>query len=211
LHAAGASAFDVAAVGVVFGVGLAFLLAPKILACLEMLRTGEGGRFGGAPLAALNVAIESLLSMLVAPLIMVSHTCSLAAVVAGRDSGWVAQAREETGLNLLQMARLHAADTVLGLMLTVLALSSSVRPFLWMTPVIAGLALAIPLASAGASGQLGRTARRAGLLLVPEEQRPPQILARANAIAAGWPNVFDASAEVAFSALQRGPGASSRV
>jgi membrane glycosyltransferase len=183
-----ARAFDGAAVGVVFGLGLGFLLAPKVLACLQMLRTpGEGGRFGGPGLAALNVIIESLLSMLVAPVIMVSHTCSLAAVVAGRDSGWVAQAREEAGPNLRQTARLHAADTVIGLGLAAAALSSSVLPFLWMTPVIAGLALAIPLASAGASGQLGRSARRAGVLLVPEELRPPRILVRANAIGAGRP------------------------
>ena len=47
-----------AAVGVVFGLGLGFLLAPKVLACLQMLRTpGEGGRFGGPGLAALNVII----------------------------------------------------------------------------------------------------------------------------------------------------------
>jgi len=209
LHPAGAHAFDVAAVGVVFGVGLAFLLAPKILACLEMLRTGDGARFGGAGLAAMNVAIESLLSMLVAPLIMLSHTCTLAAVVAGRDSGWVAQAREETGVTLRQTLRLHAADTALGLTLTVTALMSSMRPLLWMTPVIAGLALAIPLASAGASGQLGRTARRAGVLLVPEEQLPPQILARANALADSGLGAPDGSAEAAFSALQHEPGASS--
>jgi membrane glycosyltransferase len=189
VHAAAAARdFDVAAVGVVFGLGLAFLLAPKALACLQMLRTpGEGGRFGGAWLAALNVVIESVLSMLVAPLIMISHTCSLAAIVAGRDAGWAAQAREETGLNFAQTARLHAADTAIGLSLGVTALSSSMRPFVWMAPVIVGLALSIPLAGAAASAPLGRRARRAGVLLVPEEQRPPQILARANAISAGWP------------------------
>jgi membrane glycosyltransferase len=209
LHPVGARAFDVAAVGVVFGVGLAFLLAPKVLACLEMLRAGDGARFGGAGLAATNVAIESLLSMLVAPLIMLSHTCTLAAVVAGRDSGWVAQAREETGLSLRQTLRLHAADTALGLTLIVTSLMSSMRPLLWMTPVIAGLALAIPLASAGASGQLGRTARRAGVLLAPEERYPPWILARANALSASGLGAADGSAEAAFSALQHEPAASS--
>ncbi|HEX4197096.1 MAG TPA: glucans biosynthesis glucosyltransferase MdoH [Caulobacteraceae bacterium] len=189
-HASAARGFDVAAVGVVFAVGLVFLLAPKVLACVQMLRTpGERRRFGGAGLAALNVVIESVLSMLVAPLIMISHTWSLAAIVAGRDAGWAAQAREETGLNFAQTARLHAADTAIGLGLGIMALASSVRPFVWMAPVIVGLALAIPLAGAGASAPLGRTARRAGVLLVPEEQRPPQILARANAISAGWPPV----------------------
>jgi membrane glycosyltransferase len=56
-----------------------------------------------------------------------------------------------------------------------------------MTPVIAGLTLAVPLAAGLASGRLGRAARDAGVLLVPEERHPPQILARANALAGGWP------------------------
>jgi membrane glycosyltransferase len=185
--AGGAHALDLTAVGVVLSVSIGFLLAPKILAYVRMLRApGERRRFGGPGLAAANVALETVLSTLVAPLIMVSHTRSLAAALAGRDSGWAAQARQETGPNLRQTVRLHWADTALGLALIAAAFSSSARTVLWMTPVITGLAFAIPLAMMGASGQLGRAARRAGILLVPEERRPPQILARANALAAGW-------------------------
>jgi membrane glycosyltransferase len=184
----GVGAVDMALVAVVFAVSLGFLLAPKVLALIQMLRTpGERARFGGARLAAVNLALEAVLSTLVAPLIMISHARSLAEVLGGRDSGWVAQAREETAAPLRQAARLHAADTVFGLALAGAALTSSARAFLWMAPVIAGLTLAIPLAANLASGRLGRAARDAGLLLVPEERHPPQILARANALNAGWP------------------------
>jgi len=40
---------------------------------------------------------------------------------------------------------------------------------------------------ASASTRLGHAARRWGLLVTPEEARPPQILVRANAHRAGWP------------------------
>jgi len=54
--------------------------------------------------------------------------------------------------------------------------------FAWMTPVIAGLLLAIPLAQWSASPEAGRWLRRMKLLLVPEESRAPDILIRANAL-----------------------------
>jgi membrane glycosyltransferase len=182
----GARAIDLAADGVVFGVTLGFLLMPKLLACLQMLRTPHApARFGGAATASMNVLVETVLSTLVAPLIMISHTRSLASVLAGRDSGWSAQARDGAALSLLQTMRLHAADTVIGVALGAAALTSSLRSFVWMLPVVTGLTLAVPLAMVTAGDRLGRAARRAKVLLAPEEQRLPRVLARANALNAG--------------------------
>jgi membrane glycosyltransferase len=186
--ASGARLIDLLLVAVVLAVSIGFLLAPKLMALVQVLRSpGERSRFGGARLAALNMGLEILLSTLVAPLIMVSHARSFAAVLAGRDSGWAAQARDESGPSLRRSARLHAGDTVFGLALAGAALASSARELLWMAPVIAGLTLAIPLATILASARLGQAARRLGLLLVPEERHPPAILVRANALSAGWP------------------------
>ena len=53
-----------------------------------------------------------------------------------------------------------------------------------MTPVILGLMLAIPLAQWTASPAAGRGLQRMRLLMTPEETRPPEILQRANALAA---------------------------
>ncbi len=181
------SSLDVAAVGGMFALSIGFLLAPKILAYLDMLGSGEHHRFGGASRAALNLAVETALSALIAPLIMISHTRSLAEVLAGRDSGWAAQAREVGGASLRQAVRLHAGDTVVGLILVVVTLIASPDSLIWMAPVVIGLTCAIPLTLALASARVARFAREAGLLLVPEEQRPPQILARANALSGGWP------------------------
>ena len=85
----GVSPLDLAAVGAVFAVSVSFLLAPKLLAFAQMLRTPhERGRFGGVRLAALNLVLETVLSTLVAPLIMVSHTRSLGWCWPAETSGW---------------------------------------------------------------------------------------------------------------------------
>ena len=188
-----ASSLDLAAVAAAFAISLAFLLAPKgaglCSARPHAARPRSG--FGGARLVALNVVVEAILSPLIAPLIMLSHVRSLAAVLIGRASGWVAQAREAApgSTKLKQALRMHALDTAVGAGLVAIAVATPTREFLWMSPAIVGLVLAIPLAAAGASGRLGRAARRAGLLLTPEERRAPQILARANALNAGWPPI----------------------
>ena len=74
--------------------------------------------------------------------------------------------------------------TVFGLLLAFAAYEVSYSLFAWMTPVIVGLILAIPLAQWTASPSAGRRMRALKLLLTPEEKRPPDILNRANALAA---------------------------
>jgi membrane glycosyltransferase len=176
-----AQSFDLATGFVLFGPALAFLLAPKVLAYVEMLLKGrESDDFGGLGLSAANVVFETILSTLISPLIMLNHVRSLVEVVTGSDSGWVVQVRDQAGPGLIQAARRHAADTLLGFALAAAVLEASPCGLPWTAPVFAGLVLAIPLATATSSNKLGRAARRVGLLLVPEERQPPRVLARAN-------------------------------
>jgi membrane glycosyltransferase len=49
-----------------------------------------------------------------------------------------------------------------------------------MTPVLVGLVLAIPLAAFTARRSTGQALRRVGLLRIPEEVQPPDVLASAN-------------------------------
>jgi membrane glycosyltransferase len=176
-----ANGFDMSAVALVFALSAGFLLAPKALAYVRILRTPEERRrFGGARRAALGIAAETVLSTLAAPLIMISHTRSIAAVLAGRDSGWAAQARETKGVCLAQSLRLHALDTLLGWGLLGAATACAKSVMLWMAPEIVSLGLAVPLAMAFASPRVGHAARGLGMLLTPEENWPPQILVRAS-------------------------------
>ena len=56
--------------------------------------------------------------------------------------------------------------------------------FLWMTPVVVGLVLAIPLAAWTSNPRTGAAFKAAGLLLTPEDRNPPDVLVRANELAA---------------------------
>jgi membrane glycosyltransferase len=78
-------------------------------------------------------------------------------------------------------------------------------PFLlWMSPVILGLVLAIPLSAVTGQPVWGRAFRRWGLLVTPEETAPPAVLQRANALArvlaAQRPQSMDALARLASDA-----------
>jgi membrane glycosyltransferase len=169
----------------VFAGTMALLLLPKLIGYLAMLtdRATRKG-FGGGLRAFFSMLTETVISGLIAPIMMLIQSASMMAIVSGRDSGWQPQRRDDGTLPLRAVMRRYGWHTVFGLLLAFAAYEVSYSLFAWMTPVIAGLILAIPLAQWTADPQTGRKLRRMKLLLTPEESRPPDILERANALAA---------------------------
>ncbi len=168
----------------VFAGTMALLFLPKLLAWLAVLVRSEHRRgFGGGMRSFVGVLVEMLVSGLIAPVMMLDQSLTVAATLSGRDVGWNVQRRDDGALPWSQVARVYAGHTVFGVLLAAAAYAVSWSLFLWMTPVIAGLLLAIPLAGLTANAHLGRRLRRLGLLLVPEERTPPPILLRANELA----------------------------
>ncbi|MFP5404772.1 MAG: glucans biosynthesis glucosyltransferase MdoH [Gammaproteobacteria bacterium] len=165
----------------VFAGTMALLFLPKLLAWLTLLGGGAKRRgFGGAARGFVSVLLETVVSGLMAPVMMLNQSLTFVAALAGRDVGWNVQRRDDGALPWAEVARGYAWHTLFGILLAAAAYAVSWSLFLWMTPVIIGLLLAIPLAALTADAGLGRRLRRLGLLLVPEERRPPAILARAN-------------------------------
>jgi membrane glycosyltransferase len=70
----------------------------------------------------------------------------------------------------------------MGLLAGISAFLIATSLFLWMSPTILGLVLAIPIS--WMSGQLaaGLALKRLGLLMTPEEHTPPPIVVRANTL-----------------------------
>ncbi|MCD6680066.1 MAG: glucans biosynthesis glucosyltransferase MdoH [Burkholderiaceae bacterium] len=168
----------------VFAGTMALLFLPKLLAWMAMLVHGEQRRgFGGGSRSLMGVLLEMIVSGLIAPVMMLDQSLTVAATLSGRDVGWNVQRRDDDALPWAQVARVYAGHTVFGALLAIAAYAVSWALFLWMTPVIAGLLLAIPLAGLTADARLGRLLRRIGLLLVPEERMPPSILLRADELA----------------------------
>jgi len=165
----------------VFAGTMALLFLPKLLAWLAMLVHAEQRRgFGGGSRSLMGVLLEMVVSGLIAPVMMLDQSLTVAATLSGRDVGWNVQRRDDDALPWAQVARVYAGHTIFGALLAIAAYAVSWALFLWMMPVIAGLLLAIPLAGLTADARFGRRLRRLGLLLVPEERMPPTILLRAH-------------------------------
>ncbi len=163
---------------------MAVLLAPKLLALIALLFDGALRRgCGGFARATLSVLIETLIGGLIAPIAMLIQTQAVVEILFGRDSGWNAQRREDGRIPLRLVWRSYRRHTLFGLVLATIAFAVSPALFLWMTPVLLGLLLAVPLAALTASRGLGQALRRLGLLRIVEEHAPPPIVLRAQAMA----------------------------
>jgi membrane glycosyltransferase len=168
----------------VFAGTMALLLLPKLFGYFAMLPDHTARRgFGGALRAFISMLMEILISGLIAPIMMLIQSTSVIQIVSGRDSGWNAQRRDDGSLPLGATIRRYGWHTAFGLLLAFAAYEVSFSLFAWMTPVIVGLILAIPLAQWTANPAAGRRMRSRKLLLTPEESEPPEILERANALA----------------------------
>ncbi len=167
----------------VFAGTIGLLLAPKLLGYLILvgkkpLRRGCGGALRGF----LDLLIETLVSGLTAPILMLMQTAAVLQILLGRDAGWSAQRRHDAGMPLRESFRRYRWHTLFGLSFAAAAYVVSPPLFLWMTPVIVGLLFAVPLAALTA--RPGLALRRLGLLSIPEERDPPHILSRAKELTA---------------------------
>jgi membrane glycosyltransferase len=156
---------------------MGLLIAPKLLAWVLLLTQGANRRqTGGGARAFAGFLIETLLSGLIAPVMMIFQSRAVGEILLGRDSGWQVQRRDDGELPCSELARKYALPTLFGLGMAAVAYAVSLPLLFWMAPVIAGLLFCIPIAmvSSRESGLNG------GLLPTPEQIAPPKVLVRAN-------------------------------
>lgn len=166
-----------------FALTMGILLAPKFLGLVLTLLNGPERRAcGGGIRLTISALIEVILSALLAPILMLIQSGSVFQILLGRDTGWNPQRRDDGSIPLRDIVRRHRWHTALGLFAGISAFLIATSLFLWMSPTILGLVLAIPLS--WVSGQLawGLALKKAGLLLTPEETAPPDITGRSNAL-----------------------------
>jgi len=159
---------------------MGLLIVPKLLAfILLVIRTASRRQFGGGLSVFLGLLIETFLSGLIAPLMMIFQSAAMGEILLGRDAGWQAQRRDDGEWSREELTRKCAAPTLFGVGMAASAFAVSLPLLLWMTPVILGLLLSIPIATltSKASNPNSR------LFRTPEERTPPQILVRANELA----------------------------
>ena len=160
------------------------VMLPKSLGLmLEWRRARHARDWAGAFRTTLGVAYETVFSMLLAPILMLTQTVGSVQIFAGLDSGWSAQRRDDgaiTFADAMWFARWH---TAIGLVTAAIAYRVSPGLLGWMAPVIAGLVLAGPV-SWFTSQRAGMFAR--WVMATPEDKSPPAILISADVKAREW-------------------------
>ncbi|USQ95557.1 glucans biosynthesis glucosyltransferase MdoH [Caulobacter sp. RL271] len=158
----------------VLWVSLAMLLAPKLMAWAVLVRRGRADGFGGARRALAGVGLETLVSSLVAPIVLFAQTRALFEILTGRDCGWATQRRDAETLTLRDTLRVHRGETIFGLVLVGVGLIFAPNAFVW----IAVPALALTFAFV-VSAWTAENVDDLALLETPETLRPPRLLDRA--------------------------------
>ncbi|PJJ98572.1 glucans biosynthesis glucosyltransferase MdoH [Lysobacteraceae bacterium NML91-0213] len=177
----------------VFALTMSMLLAPKLFGYLATVVDRDMRRgCGGAARAAVGVLLETVLAALMAPVTMYVQCRGVAEVLAGKDSGWDSQQRDDGSQPLSALVRSYGGATVLGLVALVMALGVSPGLAAWMSPVIAGLLFSIPIVRLTSSRAAGQWLKRRRIFATPEELSPPQVLVRASELRAE-PHPSDAS------------------
>lgn len=179
---------DPARAAQVFVGTIGLLIVPKFLSFILLLTEKRTRKeFGGGLRALFGLSIETLLSSLIAPVMMVFQSTAVAEILLGRDAGWQVQRRDNGDISRREIVRKYALPTLLGILMAISAYVISLQLFLWMSPVILGLLLAIPVGILTSSSLL----RKSGLLQTPEETMADPLLTRANELIASVEEASD--------------------
>ncbi|MFY0616663.1 glucans biosynthesis glucosyltransferase MdoH [Shimia sp.] len=134
------------------------LLFPKMAgAVIFGFQPQTRAAYGSTRLFVGSMAVELLLSVLYAPIMMVHHTIAALSAFAGRKSGWAPQNRNEEGYGWLQSLRFHWIETVFGCALLGGILFADISA--WILPIAISLAAAVPLSKLSSISVANATAR----------------------------------------------------
>ncbi|MGD0744715.1 MAG: glucans biosynthesis glucosyltransferase MdoH, partial [Verrucomicrobiota bacterium] len=158
----------------VFVICMVVIMLPKALALIDLAFDRERRRaFGGLARTTLGVVGETIFSTLHAPLLMLWHTHFVIINLLGGSVGWAPQKRAADGAAWVTAVARHWWHTLVGLVWGVFMWQLNRTLFWWFTPVLAGMALSIPLSVFTSRRSLGARARKLDLFLTPEETAPP--------------------------------------
>ncbi|HEX3728920.1 MAG TPA: glucans biosynthesis glucosyltransferase MdoH, partial [Opitutaceae bacterium] len=155
------------------------LYLPKIVSVVSALgRPGEAERFGGRGRLVASAVLEAAASTLFAPIAMMFNTRFVLFTLLGQGVSWIAQQRraDDDGTDWREAILTHGVQTIVGVIWGLAALVLLPSYFWWLSPVIAGLVLAVPMSIFFSKASLGRQARELGFFLTPEETEPPREL-----------------------------------
>ncbi|MGH6904102.1 MAG: glucans biosynthesis glucosyltransferase MdoH [Geminicoccaceae bacterium] len=156
---------------------IGMLMLPRFLALFQALVTPRRRRaFGGAARLIRSVFAELAFSMLLAPILMVQHTRVVLATALGWRASWNGQQRGACAEDWRHAAVRYGGCTLFGALWAIGVYLTAPELLPWLSPVLAGLLLAVPIAVLSSRAGLGLAALRHGWFLIPEEIAPPKEL-----------------------------------
>ena len=154
---------------------LALLFIPKFLGLADATLSGRVRTFGGALRLLGSLLLEILISALLAPIRMLSHSRYVVEALFNINLRWAGQNRtSETGW--IDAFLHHAPGSLLGLGWAAFALWLKPMFFYWSLPVAVPLILAAPISVMLSRVQLGQWLKQRGWLMTAEELRGSVLL-----------------------------------
>ena len=159
---------------------LGLLFAPRVLGLIRAFADRKS--YGGGTRLLVSAVLENLLSLLLAPVLMIFHTLFVFSTLLGVQIRWNPQNRADAALTLEHCIVLYGWISCLGLLAETVSLMYLGNFSLWLTPIFAGWILAPVLAWVTSSPMVGAACRRAGLFLTTDEVAPAPELAGLDAV-----------------------------
>jgi membrane glycosyltransferase len=156
---------------------LVMWFSPKIAGALDVLLAPEERRaFGGAGRFTVNFVIETMYSIVLCPILWISHSVFLFGLLFNREIGWMGQVRDDHAVPLKLALHDLWPQTLVGCTSLGLVLASQPWALPYILLLAGGPALSAPFAMVTAWPALGGLAARMGIGRVPEETVTPEDL-----------------------------------
>ena len=107
---------------------------------------------------------------------MAAHTLMVISIMFGHTVTWGNQHRDADGTSWCQALRVHAFPTALGVVWSVIAWNISLTFTAWISPILLGLVLSIPVSVWTSRARCGKALARHKILSNPEEIDPPAVI-----------------------------------
>ncbi|MFI5779841.1 glucans biosynthesis glucosyltransferase MdoH [Nocardia sp. NPDC051570] len=129
-----------------------------------------------------NRILDQLLWLTTTPTRLLTHALFVAELAYGRDAGWTTLRRTAGMSTRSQSVGLYFSHTLFGVTVSAVLFFTDSWALWWLSPVLLCWICTIPIARTFASRHVGLLARRAGILLIPEENVPPPIIVRSEVL-----------------------------
>ncbi len=153
------------------------LVLPKVLGVILALAQRRR-EFGGGIKLTLSALMEIVYSILIAPLMMAFHAWFVLSVLAGRTVSWSTQSRGGHLIAWRYAWRRTWAMTFLGLAWGAISYYFAPLFFWWLSPVLLGMVTSVFIVRFTSSVTAGEWLLRHGILCIPAEVAPPEVLSR---------------------------------